>query len=792
MKRLIPAGVLAVAMAVLATRAEAGYLIIRVILEGGQYGGSSNVPPTGYEGTGSPPPVLGKGPKYGSGFGPPPGLIPGTGGGGPSLPGVPGMPGTPQPASSGKHDPARALVVLVPVTQNFRQAQPFYKAPYHPNTNPNWWPKVNFDHHGQRLIANLFADGTTIQWYEELLLTPSATTTRAHELEAKYVEWKRRSAQDLKPLYNLIREALEAGFADKALELSDELLESAPKSKGEIPPEIAQFLRVYRRYQPMIKGTLPKPSEAEQWRFNLNAKQVYTLPHYALVTWDASPEEVQIWNRLLEQNFRAFFLVHAWRGIDLPLPEAPLTVIVPPTAREFYQLSRVFEIPLRLQTDAFYVPDHDVLVLSPVRLDELGQTFARQMQAIYQTGVKRNALLSGSGPPLDKEGKKGKRPEEVARMQTLALVEHLIEDRAWMAAITREGGRQLLYATGQFPRYVDLPEWLSHGSANVWMQPRDPALISKKDGKEEKYFLSISLSDGWGGPNSFWQRHFRDLQEKKELHPEPGQMLRNVLSDAYFRGLRDPSKADDPDPEKKETSVALKTGSGGPVTPPLGGGLAPPGFGPPGTGLPGGGLTPPGLGPPGPGGFAGGSAVGPPGLPPGGSLGAPPVGAPGEPGMPYAGMPGLGTRPAAEDPQAILRKKRERLNIKAQATAWALCYYISTAYPGEYRQFLAALSQLPRDLPLEGETVAAVFRRTFHLDGSPEADAQFAERWLEFMRTLPPVYIDVALVEPKPPTTSDGTNPPGYPGIPGVPPGYPPGLPPGSGPGSPDGSDPGP
>ncbi|MBA2225473.1 hypothetical protein [Thermogemmata fonticola] len=793
MKRIVPAVLLAALMALVATRAEAGYLIIRVILEGGQYGANGGQPPTGLEGTGSPPPVYGKGPKYGSGFGPPPGLIPG-GGGSPSLPGIPGVPGTPHTGGTIKHDPSRALVVLVPVTSDFRQAQPFYKAPYDPNTNPAWRPKISFDYHGQKLTANLFADGTTIQWYEELLLTPGAATTRAHELEAKYIEWKRRSAQDLKPLHLLIRELLEAGFVDRALELSDELLESVRKSKGEVAPEVAAFARVYSRYQPMLKGALLKPSAAEQWRFNLNARQVHTLPHYALVTWDASPEEVQRWNRLLEQNFRAFYLVHAWRGVDLPLPEAPLTVILPPSPREFFQLSRVFDIPLRLQTDGFYVPDYDVLVLSPGRLDELGQTFARQMQAIYQTGVKRDALLSGSGPPLDKEGKKGKRPEEVARMQTLALVERLIEDRAMMAAITREGNRQLLYATGQLPRYVDLPEWLFHGSANTWMQPRDPALISKKDGKDEKHYISVSLADGWGGPNSFWQRHFRDLQEKKELHPDPGQLLRNVLSDAYFRGLRDPTKADDPDPEKKETSVALKSGSGsGPLTPPLGGGLippggglTPPGYGPPGLGTPGGGLTPPGLGPPGPGGFAGGSALGPPALPPGGSLGPPPGGAPGEPGMPYPGMPGMGTRPAAEDPQAILRKKRERLNIKAQTTAWALYYYLSVAYPEEFRQFLTALSQLPRDLPLEGETVAAVFRRTFRLDGSPEADARFAERWLEFIRTLPPVYIDVALVEPKPPTSGESTTP----GYPGFPPGYP-GLPPGSGPGSPDGGAPG-
>ncbi|MCS7271648.1 MAG: hypothetical protein NZ703_11250, partial [Gemmataceae bacterium] len=76
-KRWLGALALASLMALVVARAEAGYLVIRVILEGGQFGGGSAQPPTGYEGAGTPPPVYGKGPKYGSGFGPPPGLVPG-------------------------------------------------------------------------------------------------------------------------------------------------------------------------------------------------------------------------------------------------------------------------------------------------------------------------------------------------------------------------------------------------------------------------------------------------------------------------------------------------------------------------------------------------------------------------------------------------------------------------------------------------------------------------------------------------------------------------------------------
>jgi hypothetical protein len=800
MKRGITAILLGMLMGLLAARADAGYLIIRVILEGGQLGGSGLQPPSGYEGASTPPPVLGQGPKFGSGFGPPPGLIP-PGKTGPTLPGEPGMPGAPG-MIQGKHDPARALVVLVPIKSNFQQAQPFYKSAPHPITNPTWRPKITVDHYGQKLIANLFADGSTIQWYEELLLTPSATTTRSSELETRYVEWKRQSARDLKPLYNLVVLALEIGEVERAHNLADELLQLARESKETLPPEVSVFARVYSRYQPMLRGALLKPSAAEQWRFNLNARQVHQMPHYALVAWDASPDEIQRWNTLLEENFRAFFLLHALRGIELPLPEAPLTVILPSTARDFFQLARVFDIPVRLQTDGFYVPEHDVLVLAPTRLDELGQTFARQMQAIYQTGVKRDTLLSGGGPPLDKDGKKGKRPEEVARMQTLALIERLVEDQAARAAISREGSRQLLYITAQLPRYVDLPEWLQHGSANAWMRPRDPALIHvSKDGKEDKHLISVSLSSGYGVPNYVFQRYFRDLQEKKQLHPDAGQLLRNVLSDAYFRGLRDPTRADDPDPVKKETTVALKSGGGNPPTgvfggygPPGTGGLIPPGSGltPPGGGLslpgsgltpPGGGLTPPGSGAYGPGlgGSAGGSGL----LPSGSSFGPSGPAAPGESGPPYPGLPGLGTpRSATDDPQVLLRKQREQLNLKAQATAWALYYYLDSIHNAEFRRFLAELTAMPRDLPLEGDTILATFRRVFQLDGSPEADARFAERWLEFIRTVPPAYIDITLVEPKPPTSN--TNQPGYPGLP---PGYP-GLPPGGlGPGTPDGAE---
>src|SRR5205807_86484 len=42
---------------------------------------------------------------------------------------------------------------------------------------------------------------------------------------------------------------------------------------------------------------------------------------------------------------------------------------------------------LLMPADAFYAPDYDLLVLSPERLDSVGQTFRAQNQSIYPEGV---------------------------------------------------------------------------------------------------------------------------------------------------------------------------------------------------------------------------------------------------------------------------------------------------------------------------------------------------------------------------------------------------------------------
>jgi len=271
------------------------------------------------------------------------------------------------------------------------------------------------------------------------------------------------------------------------------------------------------------------------------------------------------------------------------------------------------------------------------------------------------------------------------------------------------------------------------------------------------------MTTGYGDPNYMYQRYFRDLNEKKELHPDHGTLLKNVITDAYFHGLRDPKDAMDPDPARPESKGISMAGgtkggfqTGGFNRPPKGG-LGAPGLPPAGGGS--------GSGPP-----RGGSGLGPP---KGGSgLGPPPgVGIPGGMGPGQGGHQGATEE---DDAATILHKKRDRLAIKAQATAWALYYYLAKDHPAQLRRFLDELAVLPRDLPLDADTVVAAFCRAFAIENDKPSLTRFADGWLNYINSLPPVSTDIPLAEPKPASTA-GSGAPGGLGLPG-------GMPPGGSP----------
>lgn len=741
---------LLLALAVLTLTASptfAGYLILRVLLEGSSApgGAAPGGPPMG----GLPAPKSGGSGQFIPPGGPPPGpggMPPGPGG---MPPGPGGMPPGPAPAD---FDHTRSVVVVVPLETDLIRGKLDMNKPLNPQYNPEFRKFVaNF--YGQRLQASLFIDSTSIQLYEELIDKPAPKKTRHTEMKDKHAAWL-RNKNEPQLLYDAMILALESGFIrdrsthkdnsppDDAVTYAEELRKAAADKKLNLSAEAKRFLETWEGMREGVLQAASEPSNADTWRALLDAKNVRVDRHYAIISWDSLDSEVIRRAAQLNDNFEAFFLWHATRGIAIKPPSQPLVVILAALQKD----GRDHFTTLRLaldgqegvpsQSDAFYAPDHNIVVLAPARRDDVGRTFLRQANRVFETGLNREELLNGKIPQIDPSGAKGSKPDDVARATTLAVVEKLVISESEITAISREGTRQLLFTTGVLPRNVTLPHWLTQGALNFFTRPRGPAYVTIGD--DDKPFMTVALSTGYGVPNYIMQRYFRDLAAHKELNQDAAKLLENILTDAYFNGLKDGIDPDPAPPAKKRPS--------GTVGPP-----ATPGMPPRGPGGP----------PPGP----GGPPPGPGGTPPG------PLGT--GPGGPGHATPSTSD---AEDPVVMQRKKRTRLDIKSQATSWSLYYYLARGRSAELKQYITELNKLPHDLPIDGKTAFATFVRVFKLSNSedgasdPKLMAQFAKDWLDFMNTVPTTGIDIPLVVPEPPKGPSGMGPMGPMGGPMGPP----------------------
>jgi hypothetical protein len=740
---LFAAGLLAT---VAVTEADAGYFVVRIILEGG--GGAGGGDPGAPGGL----PGIGPGGEGGPILGgqPPRGAMPGPG------PGMPGMigPGAGAGGAGAAHDPTRSVFVVVPVTKSPEgKGRHFYpKLVPSPTFNPTWNPILSHPFG----TTNLLVDSTQIQLYAEFAQVPAATKTRTGLIQSRRDDWKRAAADDGPKLLDLVNDALAAGMVGEAVGMADELLAAAQAKKVRTSPQVDRFVAAYAPVQQGLKTRVTNVGEGPAWkaRLGLGFSDVSeeTSAHYYMITW-GGPRGEEARRRLaqLEENLKAFYLWHAARGVGLPLPDRLLPVALTAAPQDLRRLRDALDAPHPV-ADGFYAPDHGLLVVSPDRVDDVGMTFQRQVNGFYRTGVSRDKLLhpewyTGPDSPIVKLNndnnpniKDGKRAEDVARMMTWAMADAFNQRETELSTVSREGCRQLFHASGILPRNVSLPAWLASGSADFFHRPRGAVFTTTPD---HKAVATLGLTTGYGGPNFAQQKLFRDLVDTKLLPGDAATLLRNVVTDVYFGAVTARLDADDPKLPR-------------PKTPP------PPGAAT--TGQPGSPLPGPGLGgrPQGPGGYPGGSGPG---------------------GYPGAGGSGAGGPQAesVEDPLAYARRRQEFLTNKARSTSWALYYHLTANHPDGLRRFFAELDKLPRDLPLDGNAQLAVFMTAFNLTSSttPEAGktsfSRFAAEWLQGMATTPMAGVDLTLVDPAPPISNPqgGVGGPGGPGSPGGYPGAP-------------------
>ncbi len=705
---------------------NSGYLVIRVKIANTEGGSAPSSP---FPGGGPPgfPGGPGGGFPGGPGGGPPgfPGGPGGPGGGPPGFPGGPGGPGGSSGGppggfagsgfpSGGASSPAiaadeRSVFALIPVKSVYQSG--VYPRNISPDNPKHIWAKHDY---GKSL---LFDDGSNIQVY-------SIPGTVEQDIKKKYTAWTKDRKPDV--LLELISYALSTDYVELATTYSNEL-EKLVEAQKTAAPRIMKFAEAYRELKLKFEEVVATPPEAEEWRKRLKASAIAEDKHYALIHWGEQAISADTVNRRLaelERNFRAFYLWHAVQGKTLKFPDKRLVVVIANRPTDVDELRPKLD-GMPVVSDAFYSPAHNLVVLSPMRLDEAGKSFSELAKAKYQDGWNRDELLKGKAPVV-----KGGNFADLYRTMTYALVDRALEDEAAHAAITREGSRQLFSALGILPQHVVLPKWIENGVGNLLHKPKDVGVVKVAGGKNG---MAVGLWAGYGSPNYVLLREWKEMWTRKELAAPAKDLLLNVLTDHYFDAVR---TGIDPDPAPVAIGPA---GNGGFAPPP--GGNAPPGGGE--MSLPsdkGSKLDSQSPQRPQPPGFPGG-----PGAPGGGRPF--PGGGPSGPGMPFPGGGGTGVIESGSDKGAI----RTKLEIKAQVTSWALVYFLAKTNTPGLHKFFAKLNDLPRDMRIDRKVVVDLFAREFNLMNAEltaiddVAFNEFAERWITYMNGVQPSWHSMAL-----------------------------------------------
>ena len=330
----------------------------------------------------------------GGGIGSPDG---GEGGG---LPGRGGFPGRPGPMGTGgpqggdpqQAEAARSVVAVIPYTMIDRKR--FYPdRGGNAQTNP-LWPAVKHKH-GNSFV---FADRTSIQFF------PITRYSIDYIIRNRHAEWA-RNRKSFDTIYELATYALQAGMVDEAFQYCNEMLKQIDIAKDQtLPAKVTEFAKAYRGLAAKLEAPPTGSDKGEYWKQTLGATATAPGLHYVLVYWSENSKQDDINRRLnaLEDNFKAFYLWHALQGIALPLPDRRLVAVVADRATDMPKLHAALD-GLPVGSDAFYSAIHDILVISPERLDQNGSSFARMVQAQYAVGWSRDDLVKGKVPQLRRQ-----------------------------------------------------------------------------------------------------------------------------------------------------------------------------------------------------------------------------------------------------------------------------------------------------------------------------------------------------------------------------------------------------
>jgi hypothetical protein len=248
------------------------------------------------------------------------------------------------------------------------------------------------------------------------------------------------------------------------------------------------------------------------------------------VVYTKSPAAAKQKLELLEANLENFYYWFAMqKGAEQPaLPRTKLVAVMnDPGTFQNEQVSWGIPSPV---ADGFTPRSDNVIFLSDERQDpaytrliaNVKPAIEQMLQDVRNHGVTEEMLLSGKIWE-DRQKAYQLSTTKIGEAQTLLIVRKALQEDAERATITHEGTRQLLVASGMFPRHVDVPEWVLAGLASYFETPVQ------------------AVYPGVGLPSWTHLVSFKHLQ-KTEVFAKPSEVLYNTLTDRYFARARHASE----------------------------------------------------------------------------------------------------------------------------------------------------------------------------------------------------------------------------------------------------------
>ena len=377
--------------------------------------------------------------------------------------------------------------------------------------------QVPYKYHHYLVHLQHISMGHEVDLYTEPLPDPlgKAGHRVRPNLSVVFEEKRTKAKPPLEPR-DLAEWALTHGLVDKYVDTMKKLAED-PKTP-EDKAAVANFRLIHERIT-----AKPEPADLKAaWPARLTNSGFTSKPsdHYCLFHNSASESNIRSRLDRLEEAFKTFYYWHAMKGKVLPVPKTQLVVILgqdegAQDLQDFRTFADGGEARLAARhEDAFFARREGILYLSVA---------SREPNLEKLAAFAKNRLQKLPPPELSVEEVLTRRfPERPIRlpdgtdMSSVCLAVKGLEADTERLAVSHFGARQLAYAAGMLPRYVEAPEWVQYGLGS---------------------FFETPLGSPWATPTVLNTAHLKpclDVLEKAK-GPQLGEVLKNVVTDEYFR-----------------------------------------------------------------------------------------------------------------------------------------------------------------------------------------------------------------------------------------------------------------